>query len=61
MKFIISNTRKYDTINMMVYMIYVTGDTHDIKDGILNIDEEDRIFEYNQRHAVFRKCDILDK
>ena len=35
--------------------------SHDIKDGILNIDEEDRIFEYNQRHAVFRKCDIIDK
>lgn len=28
--------------------------SHDIKDGILNIDEEERMYEYNKRHASYR-------
>ena len=32
--------------------------SHDIQDGILNLDEEERIYEYRKRGAYFRIRDF---
>ena len=36
------------------YVIICGAKSHDIQDGILNLDEEERIYEYRKRGAYFR-------
>lgn len=41
-------------INNKKFFIFGGARSHDIKDGILNIDEEEKIYEYRKRCAYFR-------
>lgn len=40
------------------YVIICGAKSHDIQDGILNLDEEEKIYEYRKREAYFRIRDF---
>ena len=45
-------------INNKKFFTFGGAKSHDIKDGILNLDEEERIYEYRKRGAYFRIRDF---